>query len=151
MVWRRAHVRLELRPVRLRNRTRLEAAPSPPGWEWQRAADWKKEMLPEDSRPMLLGEIGRYEFLHDGLWLDGHAVDLPAANHQSLRRTSNPLPPYTISAEQVDQMFEAATPLMRWIYENCPPRTQVIVDRVRAELWESTATRITDAFRVTDS
>lgn len=45
-----------------------------------------------------------------------------------------------LSNEQIEDMSQAALPLMRWLRENCHPHCKAIVDSEHAELLEGLAT-----------
>lgn len=44
-----------------------------------------------------------------------------------------------LKKEQIDEMQEAAKPLVKWLNDNCHPHCKVIVENDRAEIVEGSA------------
>ena len=51
-----------------------------------------------------------------------------------------------LTEKQVDEMLDAARPLMKWLSENCHPHCTALVDNVRVELAEVIAANTTGEF-----
>jgi hypothetical protein len=52
----------------------------------------------------------------------------------------------TITAEQQNEMLEAAKPLMKWMNDNCHPHCKAVVEQAHIELVEGIATHGTLEF-----
>ena len=48
--------------------------------------------------------------------------------------------------EQMDEMFEAAKPLIKWLNENCHPHTKAIVNSTTVEVLEGVMMQKTEEF-----
>jgi hypothetical protein len=54
----------------------------------------------------------------------------------------------TLKEGQLEELLEAAKPLIKWMNENCHPHCTAIVDQQKVELLEGIATNRTDEFLV---
>lgn len=52
----------------------------------------------------------------------------------------------TITQEQLEQMLEAAKPLIKWLNDNCHPHCTATVDQNSVALSEGIATNRTDEY-----
>ena len=51
-----------------------------------------------------------------------------------------------LTPEQMNEMLEAAKPLIRWLNDNCHPHCTALVDQTSVELAEGIATNRTEEF-----
>ena len=52
----------------------------------------------------------------------------------------------TLTKQQLDEMYEASKPLIKWLNENCNPHCMITVEVDRATLSEEVATTVTREF-----
>ena len=83
--------------------------PPPPGRMWHRVDGWTEEMLPQDYRPLLVGETGSYEHSTFGkCWISGswETAPTPLASY-CFYRTNRPFPPQPQAPPVLTQRTES--------------------------------------------